>query len=208
MHRATPDVNGARGSRSTPFLPPSGPAQRLFQGPSAKSKFLAAPTSTGSTVPGIRRIPIRTASTKARHGNPRKSPSATAASSFWTTPDRPITQYPKKPLPKTILGRRPPEELECFTAKTPRSPSWIGFRAHSTFLGALGVLAVNFKVPRIATHGPRVLVLDTEIGTTEYSEHTERERVRIENSNTRWMNRRLFATDSFSVYSVVVHLPF
>ena len=31
--------------RSTPFSPPSGPPQRLFQGPPAKSKFLAAPGS-------------------------------------------------------------------------------------------------------------------------------------------------------------------
>jgi len=36
-------------SSATPFSPPSGPPQRLFQGPPAKSKFLAAqiPSSSG-----------------------------------------------------------------------------------------------------------------------------------------------------------------
>ncbi len=37
-----------------------------------------------------------------------------------------------------------PSNLDFFTAKTPRSPRWIGSRNHCTFLGVLGVLAVNF----------------------------------------------------------------
>jgi hypothetical protein len=53
-------------------------------------------TSTGSTVPGSQPIPIRMASIKALHGNLRKSPSVTTASSFWKTPDRPAAQYLKK----------------------------------------------------------------------------------------------------------------
>jgi len=36
-----------------------------------------------------------------------------------------------------------PSNLDFFTAKSPRPPSWIGCRDHDTFLGALGVLAVN-----------------------------------------------------------------
>src|SRR6478609_7056956 len=60
--------------------------------------------------------------------------------------------------------------------------------------------------------GSRVAVsLDSEIGTTEYSEHTENKRVGREMINTRKMSALESRTHSISVHSVcsvVPHLPF
>ena len=55
----SPDVNSAilsQETRPTPFLPPSGPARRLAQGPPVRSKFLAALAEEdrgGSEYPGV-----------------------------------------------------------------------------------------------------------------------------------------------------------
>ena len=62
------------------------------------------PTSIGSTVPGIPPNPTRIGSTKARHGNPRKSPSVTAASWFSTTPEGLKRSLLQTTAAKNILG--------------------------------------------------------------------------------------------------------
>ena len=49
-----PDVK----QQATPFSPPSGPPQRLFQGPPAKSKFLAAFCSAIHATEGTHTNPL------------------------------------------------------------------------------------------------------------------------------------------------------
>jgi hypothetical protein len=85
--------------QTTPISPPSGPVQRLFQEPPAKSNFLAVFPSSG-TPP----TQTQTVSTCARHGVPRKSSSMMAAPWFSKTPDA-ARRTPKTTAAKNLLGK-------------------------------------------------------------------------------------------------------
>ena len=79
-----------RGGRFKPWSQSNHPGRRSRNG-----SLTTNPTSTGSTVPGIHPIPIRTASTNARHGRHLKSDWTTVARWFSNTPDKQEAHPPK-----------------------------------------------------------------------------------------------------------------